>query len=63
MDIAKLSMNIAQTNLLNDVGTAMLAKSLDMAESMGSAVSGLLDSAALERSVNPDIGANIDIRV
>lgn len=63
MDIAKLSMNIAQTNLLNGVGTAMLAKSLDMAESMGSAVSGLLDSAALERSVNPDIGANIDIRV
>ena len=63
MDIAKLSMNIAQTNLLNGVGTAMLAKSLDMAESMGSSVTELLDSAALERSVNPDIGGNIDIRV
>lgn len=61
MDIAKLSMNIAQTNLLNDVGTAMLAKSLDMAEAMGSSVTELLDAAALERSVNPDIGGNIDI--
>lgn len=63
MDIAKLSMNIAQTNLLNDVGTAMLAKSLDMAESMGSSVTELLDSAALERSVNPNIGGNIDISI
>lgn len=61
MDIAKLSMNIAQTNLLNGVGTAMLAKSLDMAEAMGSSVTELLDAAALERSVNPDIGGNIDI--
>lgn len=63
MDFAKLSMNIAQTNLLSDVGTAMLAKSLDMAETMGSSVTELLDSAALERSVNPDIGGNIDISV
>ncbi|MBD5470278.1 MAG: putative motility protein [Lachnospiraceae bacterium] len=63
MDIAKLSMNMAQTNLLNDVGTTMLAKSLDMAESLGASVTEILDSAALERSVNPDIGGNIDIRV
>lgn len=63
MDIAKLSMNLAQTNLLNDVGTAMLSKSLDMAETMGTSVTEILDSAALERSVNPDIGGNIDISV
>jgi len=63
MDIAKLSMNLAQTNLLNDVGTAMLSKSLDMAETMGTSVTELLDSAALERSVNPDIGGNIDISI
>ena len=63
MDIAKLSMNIAQTNILNSVGTAMLAKSIDMAETFGNSVNGMLDSAALERSVNPDIGGNIDIRL
>ena len=63
MDIAKLSMNLAQTNILNSVGTAMLAKSLDMAETFGNSVNDMLDSAALERSVNPDIGGNIDIRL
>lgn len=63
MDIAGLSMNIAQTNLLNDVGTAMLAKSLDMAETMSASVTELLDSAAMERSVYPGLGANIDISV
>jgi len=63
MDIAKLSMNIAQTNLMNGVGTAMLAKSLDMAQTLGGTMTDLLDSAALEHSVNPDIGGNIDIRI
>lgn len=63
MDIAGLSMNIAQTNLLNDVGTAMLSKSLDMAETMSASVTELLDSAAMERSVYPELGANIDISI
>ena len=63
MDIAGLSMNIAQTNLLSDVGTAMLSKSLDMAETMGASMTELLDSAAMERSVNPDLGAHIDISI
>ena len=63
MDIAGLSMNIAQTNPLSDVGTAMLSKSLDMAETMGASMTDLLDSAAMERSVNPDLGANIDISI
>ena len=63
MDIAGLAMNIAQTNLLSDVGTAMLSKSLDMAETMGASMTELLDSAAMERSVNPDLGANIDISI
>lgn len=56
-------MNIAQTNILNDVGTAMLSKSLDMAETMSASVTELIDSAALERSVYPELGANIDISI
>ena len=58
-----LLVNIAQTNLLSDVGTAMLSKSLDMAETMGASMTDLLDSAAMERSVNPDLGANIGISI
>ncbi len=63
MDIAGLSMNIAQTNLLSDVSTAMLSKSLDMAQTMGASFNELLDSAAMERSVYPELGANIDISI
>ncbi len=63
MDIAALSMGIAQTNLLRDVGTAVLAQSLDQATSMGDTMTQLLDSAAMERSVYPDLGGNIDISV
>ncbi|MBO5031656.1 MAG: YjfB family protein [Lachnospiraceae bacterium] len=63
MDIPSLSMSIAQTNLLSDVGTAMLAKSMDQAETITASMTEMIDSAAMERSVNPDIGANIDILV
>jgi hypothetical protein len=63
MDIASLSMNLAQNNLLSNVGTAMLAKSIDQAQVNGATMDELIDSAALERSVNPDVGANIDIRI
>lgn len=63
MDIPALSMSIAQTNLLSDVGTAMLAKSMEQAEMVTASMTEMIDSAAMERSVNPDIGANIDICV
>ena len=63
MDIAGLSMGMAQSRLMNDVGTAVLAKSLDTAQNTGAMLAGLIDSAAMERSVNPDVGGNIDIRI
>ena len=70
MDIASISMGLARSNLLNGVSNAMLAKTLDMSQSMGAAMAEMLDSAsvnvdasrhAMELSVNPDLGANIDI--
>lgn len=63
MDIPGLSMCMAQTNLLSDVGTAMLAKTMDQAESVSAAMTEMLDASAMELSVNPGIGANIDISV
>ena len=47
MDIAALSMNLAQTNLLNDVGTAVLSKSLEQAQDTGSAITQMLDASAI----------------
>lgn len=63
MDIASLSMGLSQSQTLTDVGTAMLSKSLDMAKMNGNTVAELLDSAAMERSVYPDIGGSIDYKV
>lgn len=63
MDIAGLSVNLAQTQLLSSVGTAVLSQSLEQAKELGASMTELLDAAAMERSVNPDIGAGIDIRI
>ena len=63
MDIAALSMNLAQTNLLNDVGTAVLSKSLEQAQDTGSAITQMLDASAMAHSVYPELGGNIDVMV
>lgn len=63
MDIPALSMSMAQSNLLTDVGTAVLAKTMDQAEAVSSSLTDMLDAAAMELSVNPAVGGNIDISV
>lgn len=63
MDIAALSMAMAQVNTQSAYGVAMLSKSLDLASSTGDQIVGMMDAAAMELSVNPHIGANIDISV
>ena len=56
--IAAMSMAMSQTQLLQDVGTAVM----DMAmENQVMEVSQMTDS--LESLVNPDIGGNIDLLV
>ena len=63
MDIPALSMSMAQSKLLTDVGTAMLAKTMDQADTVATTLTSMLDSSAMELSVNPDIGGNIDISI
>ena len=63
MDIPALSMSIAQSNLLTDVGTALLSKSMEQAESVSGAITQLLDASAMEHSVYPELGGNIDISI
>ncbi len=58
MDIAALSVGMAQNNSLQDIGTAVLAKNLDTLKTAGDAMVKMM-----EQSVNPGLGANIDIRV
>ena len=63
MDIAGLSMSMASNNLQTKVGMAVLSKAMDTQEAQGQAVVELIDSAAMERSVTPQLGANIDVRL
>ena len=63
MDIAGLSMAMASTNLQNKVRTAMLGKAMDTNEALGQGLVQMIDSAAMERSVTPELGANIDLRL
>lgn len=63
LDIPGLSMGLAQANASNAIGTAMLAKSLDMMETVGAGVVELIDRSAMEHSVSPNLGGNIDMMV
>lgn len=63
MDVAGLSMAMAQNNTMSKVSTAVLAKTLDNAEIAGEGIVKLMDAAAMERSVNPSVGGSIDIRL
>lgn len=63
MDIAGLSMAMSSAKTNDAYGVAMLAKTLDQAETTGSQVVGMMDAAAMELSVNPHIGGNFDMSV
>lgn len=63
MDIVALSMAMAQQKTMDEVGTAMLRNALDMQEDVGAEVVEMIDSASMERSINPSVGASIDISV
>ncbi len=48
---------------MGDVGVAMLSKALDQQSAEGAGIVKMIDSAAMERSVNPNVGGNFDVSV
>ena len=62
MNIPALSMALSQTRTMNAVGTAVLAKSLDTLEATCDQMVDMMTSS-MELSVNPAVGANIDLYV
>lgn len=62
MDIANLSMALAHISDMSQIGTAVLSRAMDTNETLGEGLVQMMDSA-MELSVNPDVGANIDIRI
>ncbi len=61
LDIADLSMGMSQAKAVTDVGTAVLAKSLDMMETLGDGMVEMMQRSMMENSVMPNLGGNIDI--
>ncbi len=63
MDIAGLSMAMSASQVNTAFGVAMLSKSLDTVEDTGAQITNMIDAAAMERSVNPGVGANFDMYI
>jgi hypothetical protein len=63
MGLVSMAVNFKSAMTMNDISTAVLAKALDTNRDLGQGMVEMLDSAALERSVNPAVGGNIDISV
>ena len=53
-----ISLSVSGTSNMNAIDTALLPKSLDAVETNGAMLTQMM-----EQSVNPNIGANIDIRL
>lgn len=62
MNIPELSTALANVNLMNQVGTAVLSKTLDNSEATGASLINMMDRS-MELSVNPAIGSNFDMYV
>lgn len=63
MDIGAVSTALANVDLASRLGVAVLGKAMDNGEELAAGMMEMLDSAAMERSVNPAVGGNIDIRI
>lgn len=63
MDVAAVSMALANVELQSKVGTAVLDNALDMNEELGAGLVQMIDASAMELSVNPGVGANLDLRI
>ena len=63
MDIPALSMAMAQYNINSQVSIAMLSNYLDLSSAMGDALTSMIDRSAMEQSVTPQLGANIDLSI
>jgi hypothetical protein len=58
MDISSLAMNMSQIGLQQDIGVAMLSKTMDTAEVTGQGIQKMIDSVP-----TPNLGGSIDIKL
>ena len=63
MDIANVSLGLMGSDTMSRVDYAVLDKAMDSDKAMAQGLLQMIDAAAMERSVNPAVGGNIDMRV
>lgn len=63
MDIAGVSSALSNVSLQSKVSIAVLDKAMDTNKTLGEGIVEMIDSAAMERSVNPHVGSNFDMWV
>lgn len=62
MNIPELSTALANVQVTNQVGIAMLDKAMETSEASGASLIRMMDRS-MELSVNPHIGSNFDMSV
>ena len=62
MNIPELSTVLANMEIGNKIGTAVLSKALDTSEAAGQSLIRMMDRS-MELSVNPAVGSNFDMFV
>lgn len=62
MDIAGLSMSMANYEVANKVSMAVLDKAMETNEKAGASLINMMDRS-MELSVNPNIGGNFDMSI
>ncbi len=60
MDIAGVSTALANAEVMSKVSTAVLDNALETGETLAAGMLEMIDAAAMEQSVNPHVGANLD---
>ena len=63
MDIAGLSTALSMSSMQSQISVAVLSHELDTSRELGAGLIEMIDSAAMERSVHPELGGNVDVRV
>lgn len=63
MNIGKVSSTMNAISIKSDIGLAVLNKNMEAMEKAGDGMIKIMESAELERSVNPHIGGNIDMLI
>lgn len=62
MNIPELSTALANVNLMNQVGIAVLDRAMEISEAAGTSLINMMDRS-MELSVNPAVGSNFDMYI